>query len=370
MSLNINPIAKLVTSVNSAIVATQEVARANLPSASSSITKEELDAKISRLSGELGSGLNQASSGFEGFKSALGNPISSPLGNTSLSSASDTIGALQSAASGAASALNNLGGDITSTLSKLTGGNLATGIQAFAGKISTAAGILNDIVSIKRGANIPKGGELFTTTGESIQLNASTKDDWRVRLKTNWSIFNSDMFNLLRDTGGVVFPYLPEVSLATKANYTQIDPTHNNYPFQAYKNSQVDEISINGVFTAESEAEAAYWIAATTFFRTVTKMFFGTGINAGNPPPICFLSGYGASVFDNVPVVVKSFSVDFPTDVNYIKCDKFKTSTWVPIKSSISITVQPVYNRRNLRQFSLENFARGKMQSPSGSGYL
>ncbi len=94
-------------------------------------------------------------------------------------------------------------------------------------------------------------------------------------------------------------------------------------------------------------------------------MFFGQGANQGNPPIICKLNGYGANVFNDVPVVVKSFSVDFPTDVDYIQCNSASQGakpTWVPRQSTISIEVQPIYNRTKMRQFSLEAYANGTLQ--------
>ena len=118
----------------------------------------------------------------------------------------------------------------------------------------------------------------------------------------------------------------------------------------------------------ETTQDAENWIAATMFFRTVTKMFFGQSINSGNPPPICVLDGYGASVFKNIPVIVKSFSVDFKEDVNYINYPQ--TSTWVPILSTISVTVAPIYSRSRLRQFNLQSYAAGKMLDGQGVGFL
>ena len=220
-----------------------------------------------------------------------------------------------------------------------------------------------------RGKNIPSGGQMFSQSGTPIKLEPNAKNDWRVRINAQFSMFNSPMFKLLENTGGVVWPYLPQISISTKANYTQIDPVHSNQPFYAYKNSQVDEINISGEFTCETETDAAYWIAATTFFRTATKMFFGQGDKAGNPPIICHLYGYGSSIFDKVPVIVKSFSVDLTDDINYIKCNTFGTSTWVPVLSNITITVSPIYNRTTLRKFDLQKFAQGKLVDP-GVGFI
>jgi hypothetical protein len=132
----------------------------------------------------------------------------------------------------------------------------------------------------------------------------------------------------------------------------------------------VDDIQISGEFSCETETDAAYWIAATTFFKTATKMFFGTGEKAGNPPIICNLTGYGSSIFERVPVIITAFSVDLKDDVNYVRCNAFGTSTWVPVLSTISVTVKPIYNRRRMRTFSLEDYARGKMADKDGVGYI
>lgn len=371
MALNINPIAKLVTSVSDQLQTAAAEVQASGPKIASDLKKADLDAKIGQLSGDLGSPLNGATASgvLSDATTGMGqiaDTLTTSVGGNSITSLSQSVGATSL---GGNLNPNNLGADIKDSISDKIGGNLATGIKSFAGKIASAAGNLNDILSLKRGNNIPAGGELFTTTGESIKVNASSKDDWRVKISCQWNIFNSNMFKVLEETGGAVFPIQPNVTLSTKANYTNIEPTHNNYPFMAYKNSQVDEINISGKFIAETETDAAYWIAATTFFRTTTKMFYGQGENAGNPPVICQLSGYGSNVFENIPVVVKSFSVTFPEDVNYVRCSKWGSPTWVPIVSTLNVIVQPIYNRSDLRKFDLKKYAAGKMVN-GGQGYL
>ena len=58
-------------------------------------------------------------------------------------------------------------------------------------------------------------------------------------------------------------------------------------------------------------------------------------------------------------------------DVNYVKCNAYSTNTWVPILSTLNITCQPVYNRQNLRQFSLQEYAKGTLKSGgTKAGYL
>jgi hypothetical protein len=362
MPLSINPLSQLVNQVSASIQTASNEASAALAQATDSINKAQLDAKISQLSGELGSGLNGLSGNI---KSALG---ASGLGGfadkVQNSMSGLNIGSLQSAVG----STSNIAADISGTLNKLTGGNLAGGLQGLAGQISSAAGMLNNILSLRRGANLPGGGETLLKQGQAIKLRPGFKDDWRVRLNAPWNLFNSPLFKRLESTGGVVWPYNPNITVSTKAEYNNQALVHSNYNFQSYKSSSVEAITITGEFTSETEVDAAYWIAATTFFKTATKMFFGSGPNAGNPPIICNLSGYGSSVFDNVPVVVTSFSVDLKDDVNYIQCRTFGTNTWVPIISTITVTVVPVYNRRRLRQFSLEDYARGGVASKTAGG--
>ena len=383
MSLSPNPLGQLVQKVDSEVSAALEAAEAAAPKIGNQFEKARLDAKMDKLGAGFTSGFNQAVAAGSTFNdqinTGMGNiadTVSNGLGSDAIGSLTSSIGSFGNAIGGAAEGLlgaaAGAGKEIGALASKLTGGSLAGGISDIAGSIASGAGALNDFLSLKRGENLPKNGELFQSSGEGITVNATNGDDWRVKIWCDWGIFGTGnkMFELLKSSGGVVFPILPEITFSTKANYSQIDPVHNNYPFLAYKNSQIDEIQINGTFVVEDETQAAYWIAATTFFKTMTKMFFGKGANVGSPPPVCSLAGYGASVFDNVPVVVKSFSVDFATDVNYIKCNAFGTNTWVPITSSINVSVQPVYNRSNLRKFSLVDYAKGNLQTPSKKGYL
>lgn len=316
----------------------------------------ELESTVNRLGGGLGSGLNMAASAADAARE---------LG-TSLRGVSSAVNNSASTFQGAVNAVENIATAVNTVSS------ISTGLSQFAGTVAGAAGAINDAISALRGGNIPKGGENLVAQGVPIKLSPGDKNDWRVRIYCQWEIFGqNELFSILKKTGGVVWPYQPNITIATKANYTTQDITHGNYPFHSYKNSEVDDIQIAGEFSAETEQDANYWIAATTFLKTATKMFFGQGQNAGNPPIVCILQGYGSQVFNNVPVIVKSFSVTLPEDVNYVRVNKYPT--WVPIMSEISVTVSPIYNRRNLRQFDLTKYARGEMvlSGPNGPiGYL
>lgn len=363
MSLSPNPLAKLVTQVSSTISTASAQAGAAFTQASTDLSKLKLDKTMADLSGAAGNALGSFNSAkglgdLKNIGTGMGGAISGAFAG-----AAGVAQSLVSKVGSFAGSTSNITADIASSVSKLGAiGGLAGGLVNTAAKISGVAGQINNLLSMARAGNLPAGGEAFQSRGPAVSMEAIPDNDWRVRINCNWQYFNSDLFNELKRTGGVVWPYLPSITLATKANYNSVDPVHNNFPFQAYKNSQVDDITITGEFSAETETDALYWIAATTFFKTATKMFYGNSMYQGNPPVVCQLNGYGSSIFNNVPVVIKSFQVDFKDDVNYVKCQlpPLQKPSWVPVLSTVTVIVSPIYNRSLLRQFSLQDFAAGK----------
>jgi len=302
-----------------------------------------------------GSGIGPATSAGSGLTAGAGD-IDAGSGSA-LSGALDSVQSLAATGQQVAGFIADPASAANFALNKIS-----AGIPAI-GKIAGIAGGINNILGLFRSKNIPTSAETVFGSESSaayVEVKQGLDEDWRIRLDCNFSLFDN-AFPRLVDTSGLVWPYLPNITVISRANYTQVDPVHNIQPFQAYKNSQVEDIQISGDFSVETEADAEYWIQATTFLRTATKMFFGRGPNVGNPPVICNLTGYGSRVFNNVPVVIKSFSIDFKEDVNYMRYQGSDQSpTWVPVLSTISVTVAPVYNRTRLRKFNLQDYANGR----------
>lgn len=261
----------------------------------------------------------------------------------------------------------------------------------------------------------------------------AVEDDWRVRisLADHATIFYKDsnstnsesnaILGPLIETNGVIFPYTPTIGLSHTANYSAATPTHSNYNQNFYNNSDVTDITISGEFTVQSVEEGKYLMAAIYFFRSATKMFFGQGANVGNPPPIVFLDGYGGHYFPHVSCAITSFSHTLPADVDYIQIPittttltesentdvippgvndslgapvgmfnskafldhnptpksskkygyaSIETTTRLPTNSTISITLKPMYSRKNLAErFNLNDFAAGKLISDKKNGF-
>jgi len=173
------------------------------------------------------------------------------------------------------------------------------------------------------------------------QKSVRAADDWRVRLSlapsSNYfyndpNIKVTDLLYPLRATGGVIFPYTPNITVGYRANYDTTELIHSNYKSHAYKGSSVDEVQITCEFTAQDTQEANYLLAVIHFFKSVTKMFYGQDpISAdqprgGTPPPLCYLTGLGQFQFDNHPLAITSFNLNLPNEVDYIRAGS--SNTW------------------------------------------
>lgn len=183
---------------------------------------------------------------------------------------------------------------------------------------------------------------------------------------------------------GVVFPYTPQLQIQHVATYQAQKLTHSNYAQYFYDNSEVQAISLSAEFTVQNVNEGQYLLACIYFFRSVTKMFFGADPNAGNPPPLVYLNGYGQYYLPNVPCVVTNFTHTMPADCDYMDIpepsvtrtgynpqftNRRLNSTRMPTTSAITLTMQPVYSRMAQSQaFSLNDFARGALINRQGAG--
>jgi hypothetical protein len=270
--------------------------------------------------------------------------------------------------------------------------------------------------------SVPKGistalNNTRSTATKDDSVNFQQKPDWRARLSlapnANYLYKvpkeQAGILAPLQSTDGVIFPYTPAISVTYSAGYDASDLVHSNYKVYQYKGSSVDTVSITADFTAQDTTEANYLLAVIHFFRSVTKMFYGQDQNPNNgvPPPLCYLSGFGAYTFDSHPLVVTNFTYTTPTDVDYIragsqtnqpgvnisqqnnilnsfvpsvvrtvinglspKLPNFSTqnsminseATYVPTKLQLQITCIPIVTRNDIsNKFSLKEYATGAL---------
>ena len=174
----------------------------------------------------------------------------------------------------------------------------------------------------------------------------------------------------LSKIGGIIFPYTPSISFDNQANYATLQPTHSNFALYFYQKSSVGPITISGKFTNQNESDGVVYLATIHLLRSLTKMLWGKDPGAGAPPPVCRLDAYGDYMINNVPVVVQSFKIELPDGVDYIAVgNKVKTfgHTMVPTISTISLTLNTMYSRQEIKDFSVSSWLKGSLRN---RGYL
>lgn len=298
---------------------------------------------------------------------------------------------------------NTSGGAKTGNSNSSHSGNAKQGSDFVNGALGAVATRLSQ-------AGLPIGG-LFSSGGSSLSSNVGSPgatEDWRVKLSLSGATF-AQLFagspgatETIMQNKGIVWPVTPFINMSHSANYDSRGVIHNNYPYYAYQNSQVDQITISGSFPVSDQRSGHNWLGTLHFLRTVTKMYYGKGANQGNPPPICRLNGYGDFVYKDVPVVVTNFNVELREAVDYIgvsvptttggskttKSEKANKAgggpagmttseakssgaggessggsiNYVPTDSLIAVTCLPVYSRNKIsNKFNLKSFAAGKL---------
>lgn len=241
----------------------------------------------------------------------------------------------------------------------------------------------------------PKGAEaveeqLSEVTVTSARTGRKLPFDLRARIRVPENYLKKSTKGSAAEelSNGIIFPYTPQISFEQKAEYNSIPAQHTNYAQYFYKNSGVSSITVTAKFTVQNSKEAQVYLSTKHLLSALTKMPYGTDLGAGSPPPICRLDAYGSYMLKNIPIVITSFRVDFPQDVDYFmgsvnesemktqsdeelfqqgyQPDEFEANrqidvsysdyNFVPTVSTFNISCQPLYSRREMLEFNVKNF--------------
>jgi hypothetical protein len=204
---------------------------------------------------------------------------------------------------------------------------------------------------------------------ESPTISGVFTKDTRARLDLSPGsppIFFRDPSNILMSplarTNGLIFPYTPTINVSHSAEYESQVLPHTNYAHHSYIRSNVDQIQVVGEFTAETQDEARYLLAAIQFLKSATKMFYGQDDNKGTPPPVLRFSAHGQQMFNSLPVVLTNTVFDFQNNVDYITVQLGGGNTTnVPTQMQLNATLLVIQSRTRTLDFSLKAYSRGEL---------
>lgn len=217
-----------------------------------------------------------------------------------------------------------------------------------------------------------------------ITFNGEDTTDMRVRLIVP-DIYLAGKTLRLTVSRGIIFPYTPQISYENTAEYAPQNLTHSNYTTYSYKSSRISAINLQAKFTVQNDDDADYYLMVQHLLRALIKMRTGDVLHSGSPPPVCRLKAYGANMLDEVPVVVSSFRIDLPSEVDYYTSNQspglqrgigeyvppkvFEGANMVPTVSTIQMSLLPMYSRNEMLLYNVDKWLNDD-QMFKGKGYL
>jgi hypothetical protein len=212
---------------------------------------------------------------------------------------------------------------------------------------------------------------VVTPAANANSMTRNGKTDLRTRIMVPNSYLTqltSGYKNNLGLLQGIIFPYTPTITYEHKAEYATQNPLHSNHSINFYKYSAVGDISISGVFTVQSRADAVTYLSILHLLRALTKgRFGGSDPLRGSPPPVCRLWSHGTFMLQNVPVAISSFKNDLMPEVDYFYLkDAVFQEAYVPVKSTIALTCKPMYSRKEMLDATVPDWLSSKNQRSLG----
>jgi hypothetical protein len=225
-------------------------------------------------------------------------------------------------------------------------------------------------------------GQQSNQAASSTAINPSegqgftTNFDWRARLRPKaggahrfYGSEDGGIMAPIKASGGLVWQYVPQIYVVGSAEYNKEQMQGMNYPINTYQMSTPPRLTLTSTFTVNNIDEGRYYLAMMQFFRVVTKAFYGDQSVAdgtfGTPPPVMLFEYLGDHGFNKVPVIVVSYSLELPPDVDYVpvevKIGGESTTTYVPTESTVTCDLDPNYTPHKLRKnFNLNTLRTGE----------
>jgi len=175
------------------------------------------------------------------------------------------------------------------------------------------------------------------------------------RSSRNQFYFNGPASSL-RQHNGILFPYQPDITYSQSVNYSPYDYTYN-----AYRNTPSPTMQLTTQFASITQEEGEYTLGVLHFLRSVSKMFFGKNDlgkspSSGTPPPVLRFSAFGEQQFNNIPVVLESFSTTYDSSIDLKDINGTQVPTLMNFFIGMSIQINP---DRQKRVYSTHNFING-----------
>jgi hypothetical protein len=241
--------------------------------------------------------------------------------------------------------------------------NMTAQVSQMAGK--AAAGLLNSgISSVKDISGAVMGGVpgQIGAMESNLMCMPSAAD-------TQKSKYGSDFFVKLTSTISnqvVMFNVTPTITEKRSADYAGVDIIHHPGQIQKWRTTRARDWSMQAKLISRTTGEATKNQEIIQVIRSWVMPYYGYGTGKdtqlksklGAPPDILILEAYGDRNIGPLPVVLTSYSWEWPQEYDYIPTtsgDPF------PVLINISLDLLEAYSPREYSNFSLADYRIGNL---------
>lgn len=170
----------------------------------------------------------------------------------------------------------------------------------------------------------------------------------------------------LVEKGGkrVIFKASPEIDETGQALYVEVSEIRAPASLLLYMGSPSRTFNITGKFISRTRAEADTAFEYKSLLQAWRMPLDGfasgglSGDDSGTVPRIVRLWGYGTQ-FNGIPTVVKSISISYPSDTDYILDS---SGNDVPIVWPITVSLQEAHTMDDIKAFNYDSYKTGTLE--------
>ena len=152
----------------------------------------------------------------------------------------------------------------------------------------------------------------------------------------------ADCYVVIPNFGKITFNNLPDITDSKSASYNDETVIGRSSPLKTYAQSDNRSISMQIHMIVSQPSDVTFNLVALRAIQSATYPRIGASGAPFIPPPICRLKCGKLIADEEVCVVLKSYSVKFPTEVAWDE------STFTPFKFDIDTQWDVVYQSSNL----------------------
>jgi hypothetical protein len=168
---------------------------------------------------------------------------------------------------------------------------------------------------------------------------------------------NTRKITLTAATGTVEFYSSPEMEESGSTIYISLDDIRSPASLMIWMGSPARTFSINAKLISRTQDEADESFTQKSLLQA-WRMPTGAGIAQSSVPEIIYLNGYG-NQFNNIPCVVQSLNISYPTDVDYIISS---AGFNVPIIWPVSVVLREFHTTDDMASFDYDAYKSGNLE--------